>query len=129
VHHPGEAGRGEQERQLAAAAEHLDAEVDGRHVAEHVRVELHAGVGLAGAPQAQLPLGGAVGVVEHRPRCPPLGNLPQIPDGVRFGKAAFDRGQRQPAGLEQLAQLRWAGQSSGGHGAPSAAWFVPTFRP
>src|SRR6266496_598666 len=86
------------------------------------------------ASRALLLLGGAVGVVEHGPRRPALGDGPQVPDGVGLGQAALDRRQRQPAGLEQLAQFRWAGQSSGRHGAPfppglSVPDILPSTRP
>ena len=81
LHHPGEAGRRDPERQRRPAAEHLARGVDRRDVAQDRRDELDVGERLAGPGQRDLAVGGAVGVVEGGLRRTPLGDPAEVVDG------------------------------------------------
>ncbi len=84
-------------------AEDVAAGVDLGDVAQHARPELDAGERGAGAAQAELPVGGAVGVVEHRARGAPPG------DGAQVG----DAGRARAACGRCAFQTNGAGRSSG----------------
>ena len=84
LHHPGEAGRRDPERQRHPRAQHLARGVDGRDVAQDRRHELDVRERLPGPGQRHLAVGGAVGVVERGLRRTPLGDRAQVVDGQRL---------------------------------------------
>src|SRR5207237_6562050 len=92
-------------------------------------MELHPGETAACPAQAELLLGGAVGVVEHRARDPARGDRSQVGNGVRAGQPPLRRIERPPFGMQQRPQLRPAGTlpahqcrppSGCGHPVPAA---------
>ena len=72
-------------------------------------MKLDVAEGLSGTPQRDLVLGGAVGVVERRPRCPSLGDPPQIVDGLRVIESLLETiepGLAEPDQRRKVAHLR-----------------------
>jgi hypothetical protein len=87
VHHPGEPGGRDAERQFGAPPQHVPASVHFRDVAEDRRVELDVLERLPGPRQRELGLGRALGVVERGPGRAPLGDPPQVLDRQRRAQA------------------------------------------
>jgi hypothetical protein len=112
MHEPGEAGRGDPERQRNMIAKHGRAGVDLGHVTQNRRVKLDVSEGLPGTAQRQLLLGGAVGVVERRFRGAPLGDSPQIFDRQRGVESPRRRAQARLAELKQRRQFAWSRKPS-----------------
>ena len=90
VHEPGEARRAEAERLGALLSQGMGGGVQVAHVAQHTGDELEITKQLARATQAQLAIGGAVGVVENRPRGVPAGDAAQVGDRLGLAKTALD---------------------------------------
>ena len=73
-------------------------------------MELDVSEGLAGATQGDLPLGGAVGVVEGRCWGAALGDLAQVPGGQCGVEASTPRIELGRLEVEQLEDLARVGQ-------------------
>ena len=91
LHHAGETGGGDAERQLDPFAEHLPAGVDGRDIAQDGRVELQFGKGASRPGQGDLGFCGAVCVVERGFGCAPFGDTAQVGDGRAGASRAAGR--------------------------------------
>ena len=105
LHHPGEAGRGDAERQRHPLAQHLARGVDGRDVAQDRRVELDVAERLPRPGQRDLAVGGAVGVVERGLRRTPLGDPAQVLDRQRRREPALLGRPDRPLEPEQGRQV------------------------
>ena len=123
LHHPGEAGRRDPERQRHRLAEHLARGVDGRHVAQDRRVELHVGERLPRPGQGDLAVRGAVGVVEGRLGRTPLGDPAQVLDRQRRGQPALLGRQRRLLELQQRREV--VGASAAGASSGLLRWSRP----
>lgn len=74
-------------------------------------MKLDVAEGLSRTPQRDLILGRAVGVIESRPRRPPLGDAPQIVDGLRLVEPALgavEAGLAEPNQRRQVTHFRYS---------------------
>src|SRR5690606_20621511 len=118
VHEAREPGRRDAERQRRGRAQDPAGGVDLGRGLEDVGVELDVLEGLPRPRQRHLAVGGAVRVVEGRPRCASLRDPPQIGDGESAGEAALPAVELGPSELQELEDF-------GGHGQPSLDHHLP----
>ena len=116
VHHPGEAGRCEHERDSRRPPEDDCRGVHRRHVLEHVRAELDPLERLAGPTQSELVTGGAIDVVEDGARSSATGQHPQIGDGHDASQPPIGGVERRTPRPEQRSHLGPSRHASSGHG-------------
>ena len=96
LHHAGEAGGRDADRQPGRLAQDVGAQVYFGDVAKDAGPELDVQERLAGAAQGDLGFGRAVGVVERGLRGAALGQVAEVPDGA---------GTPQPGGAAELGLL------------------------
>ena len=111
LHHPGEAGRCDADREPRRLAEDLRAEVHVGDIAQDAGTELDVQEGLAGAAERDFGFGGAVGVVERGLRGAALGHVPEVPDGAGTpqSRRAAELGLLE---LHQRGQVRVLGDAA-----------------
>src|SRR3954468_3077043 len=114
VHHPGEAGGREDERQGRPPPEDRRRRVHVGDVPKHPGPELHPREGLPGPTQADLLAGSTVGVVEDRAGGPAPGQQPKVRHRGGPGQAALRGVELQPGRAEEGSQLRPARRAPGG---------------
>jgi hypothetical protein len=105
MQHAREPGGREDKRQRDRLSQHLPGGVHRRDVGQRPRHEAPAPERRDVASEAQLLVGGAVNVIEHRPRDHPPRAAAQVRDVVAAGKPATCRTQLGRAHPYELADL------------------------
>jgi hypothetical protein len=115
VHEPREAGGRERKRRCSGAAQNRCGRVNTGHVVERRRRELQRLEHPPSAAQADLTLGSAVGVIEHRPGDEAARRGAQVGNGERPSQAAVRRVELHLSRTQQRPDLGPFRQLTLGH--------------